>query len=75
MSSVGPNVAIGLTVIFLVGLVMFLAWKGKQMTRNFALAMFDAKRAHERRQQRAAARANGEGGEGHELQSTEPSSV
>ncbi|KAI5922843.1 hypothetical protein F4810DRAFT_671700 [Camillea tinctor] len=73
MSSVGPNVAIGLTVIFLVGAAMVLAWKGKQMTHNFALAMFDAKKAHERRQQRAAATANDEGGEEHELQNAESS--
>ncbi|KAI1504663.1 hypothetical protein F5X99DRAFT_370621 [Biscogniauxia marginata] len=72
MSSVGANAAIALTVVFLIGLALVLVWKGKQMTRNFALMMFATKQAQARREQRAAARAEAEA-EGHEMQSTESS--
>ncbi|CAJ2505262.1 Uu.00g126560.m01.CDS01 [Anthostomella pinea] len=52
----GPNVAIGLTVIFLVALCCCVAYKGKVWVKQFAVMMFESKKAQQQVNQRRARR-------------------
>ncbi|KAH9907414.1 hypothetical protein F4778DRAFT_537267 [Xylariomycetidae sp. FL2044] len=39
------NVAIGVTVMCLIGIAVFVAWKGKQFIESFALFMYGSQKA------------------------------
>lgn len=66
--TVGPNIAIGLTVVFLLAVAGCLIWKGTSLITLFGRTMFEAKlvqaeedRARRREAAAAAAAAQQEG--------------